>query len=114
MSNGIDIKLRIPYNGVYALGPGKADLLEAIMNSGSISAAAKSMGMSYKRAWDLVDTMNNSFKESLVATATGGSHGGGAQVTAFGKNVLAHYRHIQQLANEATRQEAQALCDLLR
>ncbi len=114
MSSGIDIKLRIPYRGVYALGPGKADLLEAIITTGSISAAAKSMGMSYKRAWDLVNTMNTSFKQSLVTTATGGSHGGGAAVTDFGKKVLTHYRHIQQLANDATHQEAEALCDLLR
>ncbi len=106
MSSGIDIKLRIPYRGVYALGPGKADLLEAIITTGSISAAAKSMGMSYKRAWDLVNTMNTSFKQSL--------HGGGAAVTDFGKKVLTHYRHIQQLANDATHQEAEALCDLLR
>lgn len=114
MSSGIDIKLRIPYQGVYALGPGKADLLEAITHFGSISAAAKSMSMSYKRAWDLVNTMNSSFKQPLVSTATGGSHGGGATVTEFGKKVLTHYRHIQQLAIAATQQEAEALCELLR
>lgn len=113
-SSSIDIKLRLPYHGVYALGPGKADLLEAIIETGSISGAAKKMGMSYKRAWDLVNTMNNSFKQVLVTTATGGSHGGGAEVTKFGQDVLRRYRHIQQLACDASRQEAEALCALLR
>lgn len=110
----VDIKLRFPYHdGVYALGPGKADLLDGIIEKGSISAAAKTMGMSYKRAWDLVNTMNNSFKQPLVATATGGSHGGGAQVTEFGRDVLNRYRHIHRKAMEAIEQEADAFCDLL-
>lgn len=112
--SGFDIKLRFPYHGVYALGPGKADLLEAIIEKGSISAAAKTMGMSYKRAWDLVNTMNSSFKQPLVSTATGGSHGGGAEVTAFGQEVLQRYRRIHQLAYEAVQKEAESLSDLLR
>ena len=77
------------------MGPGKANLLEAIQQKGSISAAALSMGMSYKRAWDLVTTMNKCFKQAVVATSVGGGKGGGAQVTDFGSQVLVQYRAIE-------------------
>lgn len=96
-----NIKIHIPYGEVSAIGPGKADLLEAIERNGSISAGARHLGMSYKRAWDLVDTMNKCFREPLVATATGGSHGGGAQITEFGYEVLRRYREIEAKANMA-------------
>lgn len=109
-----NIKIHIPLGEVSAIGPGKADLLEAIESSGSISAAARQMGMSYKRAWDLVDIMNRSFKEPLVATATGGSHGGGAQVTAFGQSVLRLYRDLETKANASVTQEIVELTALLR
>jgi len=106
------IKVKIPYEGtVSAMGPGKADLLEAIDRAGSISAAAKVMKMSYKRAWDLVDVMNKSFQQPLVATATGGNHGGGAQITAFGFDVLHRYRALQSIADAAIADE---LADFLR
>ena len=82
-------------NDSIAIGPGKADLLEAIQQKGSISAAALSMGMSYKRAWDLVSTMNKCFKQAVVATSVGGGKGGGAQVTDFGLLVLIQYRAIE-------------------
>lgn len=95
------------------MGPGKADLLDAIDRSGSISAAARVMGMSYKRAWDLVDTMNRCFKHPLVATATGGSHGGGAQVTEFGHEVLRRYREIETAATAAVHREVCELMELL-
>ncbi|HWW63588.1 MAG TPA: ModE family transcriptional regulator [Sphingomonadaceae bacterium] len=82
-----------------AMGPGKAALLEAIVRTGSISAAGRALGMSYRRTWLLVDVMNRCWAEPLVATATGGSHGGGATVTPFGREVLAAYRCWQaQLA----------------
>ena len=109
-----NIKIRIPFDDVYAIGPGKADLLDAIIEKGSISAAAKLMGMSYKRAWDLVDTMNKSFSQAIVITSTGGSRGGGAEVTAFGLDVLKRYRHLQLLASQAISAEADALFALLR
>lgn len=95
------IKIRIPFGTLSAIGPGKADLLEAIERRGSISAAARDMGMSYKRAWDLVDTMNHAFREPLVVTATGGSHGGGAQISAFGFDVLRRYRDMETKARTA-------------
>ena len=103
------ITIRIPYGTLSAIGPGKADLLEAIQRGGSISAAAREMGMSYKRAWDLVETMNKAFTEPLVSTATGGSQGGGAQMTAFGAEVLQRYRDIERKANATVADDLQQL-----
>jgi molybdate transport system regulatory protein len=108
-----NIKIHLPYGDVSAIGPGKADLLEAIDRAGSISAAAREMGMSYKRAWDLVNTMNHSFREPLVATATGGIHGGGAQVTDLGYDVLHRYRDIELKANALVSTEILELQALL-
>jgi len=108
-----NIKIHIPYGDLSAIGPGKADLLEAIERNGSISGAARRMGMSYKRAWDLVDTMNKSFREPLVATATGGSHGGGAQITEFGFEVLRRYRDIEAKADQAISEDIGGLLDML-
>lgn len=107
------IKIQVPYGEVIAIGPGKADLLEAIHSNGSISSAGRAMGMSYKRAWDLVNIMNKSFRQPLVATATGGSHGGGAQVTEFGFEVLRRYRDIEAKANQAVMAELADLHGLL-
>jgi molybdate transport system regulatory protein len=96
----IDLKPRLLLDGERALGPGKADLLEHIARLGSISAAAKAMEMSYSRAWALVDTMNQSFTSPLVIAATGGTRGGGAEVTPLGRSILAQYREMQtELAN---------------
>ncbi|MCB5188609.1 winged helix-turn-helix domain-containing protein [Methylobacillus caricis] len=111
--SAISIKIRIPHQNLVAIGPGKADLLEAIDRNGSISAGARAMGMSYKRAWDLVDAMNKSFRQPLVATATGGSHGGGAQVTEFGRDVLLRYREMEAKANKSIAADADALAELL-
>ena len=91
----VKVKIQLVVNDSIALGPGKADLLEAIQENGSISAAAVHMGMSYKRAWDLVITMNKSFKQTVVATSVGGGKGGGAEITDFGSQVLVQYRDIE-------------------
>ncbi|MDR2874639.1 MAG: winged helix-turn-helix domain-containing protein [Methylobacillus sp.] len=107
------LKIHIPRGEESAMGPGKADLLDAIEQAGSISGAARAMGMSYKRAWDLVDTMNRCFQQPLVETATGGNHGGGAKVTDFGHDILTRYRAIQQTASTAVEDEVQALIALL-
>lgn len=98
-------RLRVLLGEVTAMGPGKAMLLEAIRDKGSISAAARSIGMSYRRAWDLVETMNQSFRAPMVETAKGGSGGGGAQVTDFGETVLARYREMEARARDAIRAE---------
>ncbi|MEX0957941.1 MAG: winged helix-turn-helix domain-containing protein [Burkholderiales bacterium] len=98
-------QIRIMFRKAIAMGPGKADLLEAIEQTGSISAAARKMRMSYRRAWLLVDTMNQCFAKPLVATATGGSHGGGAQITDFGRDVLRRYREMDSAASAAVARQ---------
>jgi len=85
------------------MGPGKADLLDAIAQTGSISAAARSMDMSYRRAWMLVDLMNRSFREPLVRSAIGGTRGGGAQLTEAGMRVLAQFRLMEAAALAAAQ-----------
>lgn len=91
----LKIKLQA-YNGPeIAIGPGKADLLVAIDRSGSISAAGRQLGLSYRRAWLLVDVMNRSWAEPLVSTAKGGTQGGGARLTPMGHEVLAFYRELE-------------------
>jgi molybdate transport system regulatory protein len=89
-------RLRLLLGEDIAFGPGKADLLEAIRRTGSISAAAKALDMSYRRAWLLVETMNACFDEPLVNSTKGGSGGGGAEVTAAGEELLVHYRKLQR------------------
>lgn len=76
------------------MGPGKADLLDAIDAGGSISAAAKQMKMSYRRAWELVDVMNKSFNHPLVISSPGGHRGGGAHLSDFGRVILKSYRDL--------------------
>lgn len=99
------IKIRISGIIGVAMGPGKADLLDAIAMHGSISAAAKHMKMSYRRAWEMVDMMNKSFDQPLVATSLGGQQGGGAHVTEFGFLILKSYREIIRKTNTAALQE---------
>ncbi len=94
-------RLRVLLGASIAIGPGKAELLEAIGRAGSISAAAREMGMSYRRAWLLVEAANAAFVEPLVATATGGAGGGGAQLTDFGCDVIARYRAMERTASDA-------------
>jgi molybdate transport system regulatory protein len=98
-------QIRIMFRKAIAMGPGKADLLHAIEETGSISAAARAMGMSYRRAWLLVDTMNQSFKAPVVETATGGQKGGGALVTALGQEVLQRYEQMEAKAAASVEKE---------
>jgi len=107
------IRIGIPLGDRYAMGPGKADLLEAIQATGSIAAAARSLGMSYRRAWLLVDEMNRCFITPLVAPRLGGARGGGATVTELGQEALALYRELQRQAWEAIRGPYQAFGHLL-
>jgi molybdate transport system regulatory protein len=93
--------VRILAGSEVAMGPGKADLLDAIAQTGSISAAARQMRMSYRRAWLLVRTMNECFAEPLVNAAKGGKTGGGASLTATGAEVLAKYREVSDSAASA-------------
>ncbi|MFC0204805.1 winged helix-turn-helix domain-containing protein [Novosphingobium soli] len=91
----LKIKIQIHCEDEIAIGPGKADLLEAIRRHGSISAAGRAMDMSYRRAWLLVDTMNRCWDGPLVQTSPGRSATSGARLTELGEQVLAHYRTLQ-------------------
>jgi molybdate transport system regulatory protein len=84
-----------------AMGPGKAELIARIEQSGSISAAARSMGMSYRRAWQLVESLNRTFARPVITTAVGGARGGGARVTEFGMRVASRYRAMERAASAA-------------
>ena len=92
------VRVRILAGSEIAMGPGKADLLDAIADTGSISAAARRMRMSYRRAWLLVHTMNECFAQPLVSAAKGGKTGGGAELTSTGQKVLARYRELSTMA----------------
>lgn len=94
----LDLKVRLYAGDEIAMGPGKADLLDAIGREGSISGAGRAMGMSYRRAWLLVDAMNRCFAMPVVETHPGSSKGGGAKVTPFGAELLANYRAVQAAA----------------
>jgi molybdate transport system regulatory protein len=112
----LELKPRLLHGGDFAIGPGKADLLDAILTHGSISAAARALGMSYRRAWLLVEVMNRCWAQPLVETMAGGAHGGGTQLTDTGVTVLAAYRALTaqlEAAGEASAALA-ALSALLR
>jgi molybdate transport system regulatory protein len=94
-----------------AIGPGKAALLRGIENAGSIAQAAKALGMSYARAWSLIDELNGLFTEKLVETETGGRKGGGAHLTEFGRAVLALY---DEITRDTNARHADALARLPR
>jgi len=95
---GVAPRVRILAGSAIAIGPGKADLLEAIDSTGSISAAARRLRMSYRRAWLLVRTMNDCFTSPLVEAEKGGTSGGGARLTTTGREVLTRYREIVRVA----------------
>ncbi len=103
------LSIRIDFGDDQRLGPGKVLLLERIGEHGSISAAGRSMNMSYRRAWLLVSEINNAFSEPLVALQTGGRGGGGAALTGHGKALVAHYRAIERKARTAVAKHLDAL-----
>lgn len=103
------LTLRINLDPEGRIGPGKIELLEQIASFGSISAAARVMNMSYKRAWDLVEEMNKLFGKPLVSARTGGKHGGGAQLTAVGLSVVTRFRAIERAAVAAAAPQMAAL-----
>lgn len=107
-------RVRILIGSATALGPGKVRLLEAIAELGSISAAARSMGMSYRRAWMLVDAMNKSFRGDVVTTATGGKGGGGARITVLGRDILGRYHSMEAKAETSVRDELSEFAELMQ
>lgn len=105
--------LRVTLSETAYLGPGRADLLELIGSTGSISAAGKAMGMSYKRAWGLVQALNEGFGIVLVESSRGGAAQGGAQLTEAGRAVLGHYRQMQDKTRAAIAGDVVALRAIL-
>ncbi len=106
-------RLRILLGSAIAMGPGKADLLQAIEAEGSITGAARRMGMSYRRAWLLVEVMNESFRGPLVETARGGRRGGGARLTPLGRQALERYRDMEAKAAASVQSDMAAFRRLL-
>lgn len=111
---GAKLQLRILFGQGVMLGPGKAQLLELIRDTGSISAAGRAMQMSYKRAWMLVEEMNAAFKSPLVESVRGGPGGGGAHVSEAGLTVLRLYRSIEDTAALAGAAEIALVHAMLR
>ncbi len=103
------LRIRLEFEGRHTLGPGKIQLLEAVDECGSISAAARSMQMSYRHAWEMLDDINQCFAEPAIITEAGGKAGGGTQVTDFGRSLVARYRVIQAKAQHALEGELEAL-----
>lgn len=114
MAKSSSPRVRILIGAATALGPGKVDLLQAIETHGSISGAARDMGMSYRRAWLLVDAMNASFASELVTASTGGKGGGGAVVTELGHEVMRRYRDMEDKAAKSVAAEARDFAKLLK
>jgi len=110
----LKFRIRINKGEDLTLGPGKIALLEAIIDTGSITAAAKSLGMSYRRAWLLVDAMNHAFQGPVVETTKGGTAGGRTMVTTLGNEVIRRYRTIETIAAASARSEITALLKLIR
>ena len=100
MTDDPRLSLRLHFSSGLTFGRGKADLLQAIDEEGSISAAGRRMGMSYRRAWSLVEEMNGHFVASLVDSSRGGVRGGGAALTELGRQVLADYRGLEALLRD--------------
>ena len=100
------LTLRVDLGPGKAVGPGKIRLLEAIRDSGSISRAGRTLGMSYRRAWMLIDNLNRTFRCAVVTAQPGGKRGGGTRLTPFGAELIARYRAIEQ------RSQKEAACEL--
>jgi molybdate transport system regulatory protein len=104
----------VDFGASRSIGPGKVRLLEAIGRTGSISQAGKSLGMSYRRAWLLIDDMNRCFRDAVVSAKPGGSRGGGAALTEFGAAVVRDYRAIESAAATAAKKRLRGMEAALR
>jgi molybdate transport system regulatory protein len=110
----VRLTVRVDFGSGRALGPGKIRLLEAIGKTGSISRAGRMLGMSYRRAWLLVDDLNRCFRDAVVTTKPGGARGGGAALTAFGVDLIEKYRSIEGVATVASGRQLRNLATSLR
>ncbi|ODV12333.1 MAG: ModE family transcriptional regulator [Rubrivivax sp. SCN 70-15] len=115
-SSGLEARtrFRVQVKHAVAIGPGKADVLQSIAETGSIAEAGRRLGMSYQRVWSLVAAMNSDFIEPLVQTQRGGTAGGGAELTAVGTQALAIYRAIEREAERAVARRLPQLLALIR
>ena len=109
MAKKLRLRLHVHLGEEHSLGPGKVQLLETVRELGSISAAARSMGMAYRHAWDLIDDLERCFRKAVVETASGGRAGGGARLTPFGAEVIRRFRAMERVANAAMAKELRAL-----
>ena len=109
----VQFRLRITMADEIALGPGKVDLLEAVGETGSITSAAKELGMSYRRAWLLIDTMNRCFRKPVIEAEAGGRRGGGTRLTPAGRDVIRLYRAAERKAQRSGATDLEALIKLL-
>lgn len=109
----LKLRMRVTIGDSIAVGPGKIALLEALDETRSITAAAKALGMSYRRAWMLVDELNRALRSPAVASATGGQHGGGSELTDAGRQLIALYRGIEAQALNACQADIKKLMKLL-
>lgn len=107
-------RLRFKRGSALILGPGRIDLMEAVAETGSISAGARAMGMSYRRAWLLIDEVNAAFARPLVESVAGGRRGGGARLTETGRAVVAAYRRMFAAADKAMAADRVMIEALLR
>lgn len=107
------IRIRLYFDNGSMFGPGKADLLALIEETGSIAAAGRRLEMSYKRAWGLVEAMNAMFQTPVVESSRGGAKHGGATLTQTGRRVLALYRSLETNTRSASNAEIRGLQDLL-
>jgi molybdate transport system regulatory protein len=112
--DGVRLTVRIDFGAQRALGPGKIRLLEAIGRTGSIAQAGRSLGMSYRRAWLLIDDLNRSFRKPVVSKKSGGARGGGASLTPFGRSLIGHYRTLERKATAAAKRQLRELQSALR
>jgi molybdate transport system regulatory protein len=112
--NAVRLTVRVDLGSNRALGPGKIRLLETIHSTGSITQAGRTLGMSYRRAWLLIDDLNRSFRKPVVTKKPGGAQGGGAALTPFGRTLIDNYRSIETRATAAAQQQLRDLEAALR
>ena len=109
MPRRLRLRLHVHLGDEHSIGPGKVRLLEAIRELGSITAAARAMGMGYRHAWDLVDDLQSGFRRPLLEATSGGKAGGGARLTPFGEEVIRRFRAMERAANAGMARELRAL-----
>jgi molybdate transport system regulatory protein len=114
MMRELRLTVRVDFGAGRALGPGKIRLLETIGKTGSISRAGRALGMSYRRAWLLIDDLNGSFREPVVTTRPGGARGGGAALTSFARRLIKNYRAIESHATTAAKRQLRDLENSVR